>query len=506
MSHQRVDKHSRKIAIIGAGLGGLTAAARLAKRGHQVTIYERSGRVGGKCHTEWIDGFGFDTGPSLLTLPAVYRDFFMKTGGAIDLGTLSVDPAFEYNFADGTQIIFPNLSRHQTLAAVDSFAGSESAREWKLLMERAEAMWQASRNDFVEKALPSTAQLLRRKNLLRDLITIAPLASLRRFTRRRLSDSRLQMIIDRYATYTGSDPRKVPAVLLTIAFVEEAFGAWHISGGLGRLSELVADRCQKLGVEIKLHSTVEKINHLSGRVSGITLTSGEEISADYVISNADSYLLYNEMLDHSMAKKERRAINATIPSLSGFSLLLGLAPSNERALKNHHTVFFPQDYDREFDQIFVDQKPVDDPTIYICSPKDPAMVPGEGCENLFILINAPRHNPEKGWDWSDQKFVSSYGEKIIDLLEVRGISIRSRLVVKKFRSPLDIESDYASSGGSIYGPSSNGVRAAFKRAPNKSEIRGLFSVGGSAHPGGGLPLVGLSGEIVADAISAEVNF
>jgi phytoene desaturase len=505
MSHQRVDNYSRKIAVIGAGLGGLTAAARLAKRGHQVTIYERSEKIGGKCQTEWIDGYGFDTGPSLLTLPAVYRDFFMKTGGAVDLGALSVDPAFEYNFADGTQIIFPNLSRHKTIEAIESFAGSESAREWKLLMERAEAMWQASRGDFVEKALPSTSQLLRRRNLLKDLSTIAPLSSLRRFTRNRLSDSRLRMIIDRYATYTGSDPRKVPAVLLTIAFVEEAFGAWHIAGGLGRLSELVADRCQKLGVEIKLKSGVKQINHGSGRVSGITLNSGEEISADYVISNVDSYLLYNEMVDHSIAKKERRAINATTPSLSGFSLLLGLAQSEKRALKNHHTVFFPRNYDREFDQIFIEQKPVADPTIYICSPNDPQMVPQEGCENLFILINAPRHNPESGWDWSDEKFVAAYGEKIIDLLEARGVTIRSRLVVKKFRSPLDIEKDYASAGGSIYGPSSNGIRAAFKRAPNKSQIPGLFSVGGSAHPGGGLPLVGLSGEIVADAISAEVN-
>ena len=146
-----------------------------------------------------------------------------------------------------------------------------------------------------------------------------------------------------------------------------------------------------------------------------------------------------------------------------------------------------------------------DPTIYICSPDDPQMVPTVGAENLFILINAPRHSFSNGFDWSKPEVVESYGEMIIDLIEAKGIKIRDRILVKKFRSPLDIENDYASLGGSIYGPSSNGKRAAFRRAPNKSALRGLYNVGGSAHPGGGLPLVGLSGEIVADLISESIN-
>ena len=506
MSHQRSDKRSFNIAVIGAGLGGLTVAARLARRGHQVTIYEKSGRVGGKCHTEWIDGYGFDTGPSLLTIPAVYRDFFMKTGRGIDLDLVPLDPAFDYHFADQSRIRLPNLSRHRAVEEISRCFGEDAGRQWGKLLERAAEMWQASRTDFVEKALPTFPSLIRRGQVVKDLMTIAPLTTLRRFTERRLDDRRLRYIIDRYATYTGSDPRKVPAVLLTIAFVEEAFGAWHIKGGLGQLVKKVSERASDLGVRIELNAGVDRIIHEDQKVTGIELEDGRTIPADIVVSNADAYLLYNRMLEGEVVGRERQRINQSTPSLSGFSILLGLRPSDRRLLEDHHTVYFPAEYDAEFDQIFKDHEPVSDPTIYICSPQDPLMVPEPGGENLFVLVNAPRHDPKHGFDWSAPGIVDSYGEKIIDLMIERiGIDFRDRIQVKRFRSPLDIEMDYQSLGGSIYGPSSNGIKATFRRAPNVSRLDGLFNVGGSAHPGGGLPLVGLSGEIVADAISARAN-
>lgn len=276
MSHQRKDSRSLKIAVIGAGVGGLTVAARLARRGHSVTIYEKSDRVGGKCHTEWIDGYGFDTGPSLLTLPAVYRDFFMKTGRGVDLELIGLDPAFDYHFADGSRLQLPNLSRHRAVEEIAKVFGENSGAQWGQLLERAAEMWQASRTDFVERALPTIPQLIRRGKVFKDLATIAPFTTLRDFTEKRLGDQRLRYIIDRYATYTGSDPREVPAVLLTIAFVEEAFGAWHIRGGLGRLVEKVEERARENGVTIELQRPVAKILDDGRKVTGLALESGED--------------------------------------------------------------------------------------------------------------------------------------------------------------------------------------------------------------------------------------
>ncbi len=509
MSHQRKDAQSLNISVLGAGLGGMSAAARLAKRGHKVQVFERSDRVGGKCQTRWIEGYGFDIGPSLLTLPAVYRDFFMKTGKPIDLSLDEVDPAFSYHFADSKSVLFPNLSRHKTLESIRSSFGDLASVQWQSLMERAEQMWQASRNDFVERALPKPLDLLRRKGFMKDLATIAPFATLQDFTRKRIENQNLRYIIDRYATYTGSDPREVPAVLLTIAFVEEAFGAWHIRGGIGRLAEMVYQRALDLGVEFHLNSEVSSVNVERDRVSGISLEDGTSITCDVVISNVDSYLLYNSLLTSPLVKRERSRVNRTTASLSGFSILLGLKPSAQRLFPHHHTVYFPADYEKEFDSIFKERKPVADPTFYICSPKDDSMLPHPDAESLFILINAPRHQAVDGFDWSDSDAVSRYGETMIDLLAMKmgeaGKTLRERIQVKEFRSPARIESEYASLGGSIYGPSSNGMRAAFRRAPNVSRLKGLYNVGGSAHPGGGLPLVGLSGEIVADAISHSAN-
>ena len=167
---------------------------------------------------------------------------------------------------------------------------------------------------------------------------------------------------------------------------------------------------------------------------------------------------------------------------------------------NHHNVYFPQDYDREFDQVFDLNEPVDDPTIYICAPNDPSMVKDPHQEAWFVLVNAPRHDPLHGWDWS--KDPESYAKKIIAKLDALGLRVSERLDVMEFRTPQDLENLTGAPGGSIYGTSSNGKRAAFLRAKNRSDIPNLYSVGGSAHPGGGLPLVGISGELVAESIIA----
>jgi phytoene dehydrogenase-like protein len=214
-------------------------------------------------------------------------------------------------------------------------------------------------------------------------------------------------------------------------------------------------------------------------------------------------LTYNTLIksSHRKVRKVRRGLDKLEPSLAGFCLLLGLKPTQEQPLA-HHTILFPEDYDAEFDSIFAKRQPVVRPAIYLCSPHDESMVKNRGHEAIFVLVNAPRHDLDasKGFDWSDDEFVSKYAQSIIDQIEERGIGIRDRLDTLEIRTPLDLQETVFAPGGSIYGSSSNGARAAFLRARNRSPIKNLYLVGGSAHPGGGLPLVGLSAEIVANAI------
>jgi len=499
---------SKKIIVIGAGMGGLAVAARLAKAGHQVEIFEASDRTGGKCRTEWFGDYAFDTGPSLLTLPAVYRDLFIKTGKRIEhiLKLNSVDPAFDYHFADGTHLRFPNLSIPKICQAIDETFGQAAGNEWHHLMQRAERMWDVSRGPFLESEMPSIFSLLRGKSALRNLRTIAPLTSLRRYTGRYLKQPHLAQIVDRYATYTGSDPRKVPAVLLTIAFMESTFGAWHIEGGIGQLAIALDERVRELGVMIHLNTEISAITHQDGCATGVTTRSGNSHTADIVIANADAELVYNSLLpkDLAIVKSERKKLKRADKSLAGFSLLLGLdnsKVSGEVPRLEHHTVYFPENYDSEFDDIFTKKIPVSDPTIYICAPHDPTMVKGENREAWFVLVNAPRHEPGAGYDWS--KGSEEYARKIIAKLDALGLRVSERLDLMEIRTPLDLQNSVMAPGGSIYGTSSNSAKSAFLRAANRSPLKNLYCVGGSAHPGGGLPLVGLSAELVSEAITSE---
>ena len=492
-----------KISVVGAGIGGMSAAARLAKQGHQVTVFENSDQSGGKCRTEWFGDYAFDTGPSLLTLPAVFRDLFLKTGKRIEhvLDISPVDQAVNYNFADGSKVTFPNLSNPKTYLEIEKSFGISASQSWRQIIERSEKMWEASRDSFIESELTSIWPLLLRRNLINQINQISPFTSIRSLSEKLNLDPHLKMIIDRYATYTGSDPRSAPAVLLTIAFVESTFGAWHIKGGIGQLSVALEQRCRDLGVDFQFKSLVTKILVERNKVEGVVLSDGKIIKSDLVVSNSDAEYTFNSLIGNevSSARGERRKLKSATKSLAGFSLLLGLDNKKSKPVDvKHHNVYFPENYDLEFDQIFTQKVPVTDPTIYLCAPKDSSMVKGVDKEAWFVLVNAPRHEPESGWDWKDGG--QEYAQKIISKMDDLGLNVTNRLDFMEYRTPADLENYAMAPGGSIYGTSSNSPVSAFLRARNRSKVKGLFCVGGSAHPGGGLPLVGISAEIVAKAI------
>ncbi len=493
-----------RVVVIGAGMGGMAVAARLAVKRHDVTVIEQAPTYGGKLGTFERDGFVFDTGPSLLTLPAVYRDLFNKTGGpleeAIDL--VELDPAFRYRFSDGVSVVMPGVDSSRCATALGDALGGTAHDDWKAFMRRASDIWQLTRTPFLESPLTGLGDLLPLARNLQDVATVAPFTSLRGVGRKYLHDPRLRMLLDRYATYTGSDPRKAPAALATVPYVEQTFGAFHVGGGVRRLADALHERTLERGVAYRMSTDVVEVVTDPARVTGVRVADGEVVPADIVVANADATHLYRDLVTDPRGADPLRRLRRATPSLSGFVLLLAVRGRTPHL--QHHNVWFAEDYDAEFDAIFGrDARPVEDPTVYVCAPDDDHMRPDAAHESWFVLVNAPRHatTGERGTvDWTAPGLAEAYRDRVLAVMAARGFDVRDRLLWSEIRTPADLERDTRAPGGSIYGTSSNGARAAFLRPANVSPVPGLYLVGGSAHPGGGLPLVGMSADLVATLI------
>ena len=362
-------------------------------------------------------------------------------------------------------------------------------------------MWRITREPFLQSPLRGWRTLLSLAKDPSDIRTVAPRTSLRDLGKEYLADPRLRQVLDRYATYAGSDPRRAPAVLATIPYVEQTFGVWHLGGGLGTLGDALAVRCAERGVTIRYDADVAHVDMTDGRVSGVRMIDGESVAADIVVANADAAHVYGHLVSDRRAERIARGLAKVSPSLSGFVILLALRGRTSGL--QHHNVWFPADYDAEFDSIFGPRpRPVDDPAIYACVPDDPRMRPDDDSESWVLLVNAPRHGDgsARTIDWDAPGLADTYADHILDRLAERGTDIRERLLWREIRTPADLERGTRAPGGSIYGTSSNGSRAAFERPANQSPVPGLYLVGGSAHPGGGLPLVGMGAEMVATLI------
>lgn len=487
-----------RVVVVGAGVGGLAVAARAAAQGHDVELHERSDTHGGKLGWFRRDGFTFDTGPSLLTLPTVFDELFADTGGPADLDVVPVDPACRYRFADGTELDMP-FAAAQIPAALDAALGSGAGASWSALHDRSARLWDLVGDAVLRRPLDGPADLLRFSRRVRDLRVIAPWRTLRGLGTAMLPDPRLRAWFDRYATYSGSDPRRTPSVLSVTPYVEQRFGAWYVRGGLRRIADALLTRCEELGVRVHLGSEIAEVLTDGRRVTGVRPVGGPPVAADAVVCDADASVLYRTLLPGRAADRARRPLRRIGRSLSGFTLLLAL---DGNAPGPAHRVLFPADYDAEFDAVFgrgVGRRPspVADPTVYVHAPDDPATRPDDASEGWFVLVNAPTHDPARGVDWDRPGLAERYADHVLAVMAARGVDVRHRIRWREVRTPADLERDTGAPGGAIYGTASHGPRAALLRPGNRSPVPGLYLVGGSAHPGGGLPLVVLSAAIVA---------
>ena len=489
---------ARRAAVVGGGVGGLAAAIRLAAAGHDVRLFERSDRVGGKLGTHAAGGFRWETGPSLLTLPEVFDELLGLAGSSLAAACRPVrlERTCRYHFADGSSLTTCD-DPAATRAAVEALSPG-SGPAWDRWSRRAERVWTTAERTFFAGPIEDPRALLGRMRSPLDLLAVDPLPTLHQRAAATFADPRLVQWACRYATYAGSDPWRVPATLGCIPHIEQAYGCWALLGGLATLADALAGAAASLGASVETGTEVAAIlaDGHGGRVSGVRLASGETVAADVVVAGVDAAHLYGDLLPD---RGGRRRVRAAGRSTSGFVLLLGAAGRTDAL--DHHTVLFSSAYRQEFVDLAAGRPP-SDPTVYVCAADrtDPSAAP-PGHESLFVLVNVPSaDDPEAAW--ADGRS-ESYADRVLAVLERRGLDLRRRLVHREVITPADLAARHRAVGGAIYGTSSNGRRAAFTRPPNRGPRPGLYLVGGSTHPGGGLPLVALSAKIAAAMIEAD---
>jgi phytoene desaturase len=486
----------RRVAVVGAGLAGLSCAARLARAGYRVDLYEQQDQVGGKAGTVSLAGFRFDTGPCLATMPHVFAQLFEEVGESIEhsLRFIPLAPICRYFFPDGTRLAASSDVRAFGEEIEATTIDSREHLERYLAYSR--RLYELTADLFLWHSLHEASSYLRLPALrsLFGLRRIDALRSMDAAHRSFFRDPRLVQLFNRYATYNGSSPYRAPATLNLIPYVEYALGGYAVAGGIYAIPAALEALARRQGAEIHLGARVQRILVRNRRVAGIRV-AGEDLLYDVVVSNTDVSRTYAELLEDPEAPLAQR-YRRLEPSSSALVYFWGIGRAYPELWVNN--IFFSADYPAEFRALFDQRRCPADPTVYvnITSKVIPEDAPPGG-ENWLVLVSAPCNT---GQDW--QVIAAATRQRVLRRLgRALASDVESEIQVEWIMTPADIEHDTGSRMGSLYGISANTPMAAFLRHRNRCRRpRGLYLCGGSVHPGGGMPLAVLSGKIAADLI------
>jgi diapolycopene oxygenase len=499
----------QKVGIIGGGLGGLASACVLGARGYKVVVFERNEWLGGKAAVLETNGFRFDMGPTILTLPRVLDRIFAEAGRqvAATLNLVRLDPQWRSFFEDRSTLDL--LADSDAMASrLSAFSpGTGTAEGYRRFIGLSEQLHHISESYFFWRPVGGLRDMFDARatfqaSILRDVLAMRPGHSVAGTVRGRIPDSRVAQMVDHFTQYVGSAPDASPAVLCGIAHMQTSGGVWYPVGGTSAIPAALMNLAESLGVEFRCGAGVEKILVSQGAVDGVRLKGGETVRVDALVSNSDSVRTHRELLDGQPARAfERR--RRYEPACSGVVLYLGLKQRYDHLL--HHNFVFSRDPHEEFNAIYRQGRPAPDPTCYVCAPSrtEPGVAPPGG-EALYVLVHTPFLRPDH--DWS--RMLPEYRRVILEKLKrTAGMEdIESRIVVEHALTPDDINRRYHVLNGAIYGLASHGrFLGAFKPSNRSPDVRGLYLAGGAAHPGPGMPMVLMSGWIAADSLDQDFN-
>lgn len=485
---------AKKVVIIGAGIAGLASAIRLASKGMQVTVLEKNSYPGGKISAFEKDGFKFDAGPSLFTQPQNIQALFELAGEPMlpYLKYRRVPVSCKYFFENGRQV--------EALADREAFAknmeeslGEEAELVLQYLAEAEDAYTNIG-EFFISNSLHRPKTYFKQELLkaFRKSRVSYFTGSLHEYNVKKFKTPEATQIFDRFATYNGSNPFKAPGILSLIPHLELNQGTFYPEGGMISITQALFSLAQKKGARFIFNSPVSRILQKDGKIQGVE-ANGLHYYANIVVSNCDVYLTYKHLLGNEKKAKELLSQERSSSAVIFYWGIQKIFP--ELGL---HNIFFSKNYQKEFDCIFTASSIYKDPTVYIniTSKLDSIHAP-KGCENWFVMINAPTNT---GQNW--ETMIMELRKKVIEKINGRlHTSLESIIVSESILCPTGIEANTGSFMGSIYGTSSNSRFAAFLRHPNFSKtIKGLYFVGGSVHPGGGIPLCLKSAKIMSDLV------
>ncbi len=496
-------KRNKKVIVVGGGLGGLSSAISLKAEGFDVELVEKNDKIGGKLNFKEIDGFGFDLGPSIFTLPQFFEDLWARAGRKMSdyVGLQKVTPHWRNFFEDGKVIdLYEEMDlMKEELKKLPGDIDKNWA-EFEAFIEYGREQYALTDEGYFAKGLDNVWEMLRHYGW-RLIFKMDHGNTMSESIEKRLEDHYLRLIFEYFIKYVGSSAKDAPGYMNMMSLIQFDSGLWYVEGGMYNLARGLRKLIDDLEIPVRLNSEVASINQAGKRVTGVTLADGVTLNSDYVVCNMEVIPAYKKLLSEPPAFMKK--LEKFAPACSGLVIHLGTNKVYDQLA--HHNFFYSQNQNKHFDSVFQQGKLPEDPTIYLVAPTrtDPSKAP-EGHDNIKILPHIPPINPDNPHTHEEYMALK---ERVIDKLERMGLTdLRKHTVVEDVLTPVDIEQMYNSNQGSIYGVVSDWKKnQAFKAPKQSSKYRNLFFTGGSVNPGGGMPMVILCGQKAADRVVKEDN-